>query len=91
MIDTKHLRWVAVKWMSIVYVVCYAGVAIYPPIRPWFMKYALHTIVDVGQNITTFGTFISGLIIWDIVAVAAFWLFAVLYNKSCCKTNSEQK
>ena len=33
MINTKHLFKVASAWISAVYVVCYAGVAIYPPIR----------------------------------------------------------
>lgn len=45
MINTKHLFKVASAWISAVYVVCYAGVAIYPPIRGLFMRYSLHTDV----------------------------------------------
>lgn len=80
MINTKHLLKVAAAWISIAYVICYAGVALIPGIRPGFMKYALHTAVDTGTNVLTFGTFISGLIIWNIVALFFIWLFAILFN-----------
>ncbi len=80
MISTKHLLKVAAAWTSIVYVICYVGVLAFSGIRPGFMMYALHTNVDVGTNVMTFGTFISGLVIWNIVALVAFWLFAALYN-----------
>lgn len=80
MINIKHLLKVAAAWISIVYVVCYAGVAMFPGIRPGFMRYGLHMGVDMGQNILNFGTFISGLIIWNIIALLAVWLFATLFN-----------
>lgn len=80
MINTRHLLKVAAAWVSIVYVVCFAGVALFPGIRPGFMMYALHMNVDMGQNVATFGTFISGLIIWNIIALLAVWLFAYLFN-----------
>ena len=80
MINSKHLLKVASAWISIVYVICYAGVAMFPGIRPGFMRYGLHMGIDMGRNILTGGTFISGLIIWNIIALAAVWLFAVLFN-----------
>ena len=80
MIDTKHLLKVASAWISIVYVVCYAGVALVPGIRPGFTRYGLHMVDNFGPNIMTMGTFISGLIIWNIVAFLAVGLFAALYN-----------
>lgn len=80
MINIKHLLEVAAAWISIVYVVCYAGVAMFPGIRPGFMRYGLHMGVDMGQNILNFGTFISGLIIWNIIAFLAVWLFGTLFN-----------
>lgn len=67
-------------WISIVYVVCFGGVALVPGIRPWFMEYALHTRADIGTNEMTLTTFITGLIIWNIVAVLAVWLYGVLSN-----------
>ncbi|MEK7461582.1 MAG: DUF5676 family membrane protein [Patescibacteria group bacterium] len=82
MINIKHLLKVAAVWISVVYVVCYAGVALFPGIRPGFMRYGLHMGLDMGQNILTPGTFISGLIIWNIIAVLAVWLFAFLYNNT---------
>lgn len=80
MINTKHLLLVASSWMSIVYAVCYAGVAIYPDIRILFMKYALHGTYTASQNYLSIGYFISGLIIWNIIAVLGVWLFALLFN-----------
>lgn len=81
MINTKHLLKVTAAWISIIYVVCFAGVALFPGIRPAFMQYALHTTVNVGENVITFTTFVSGLVIWNAVAFLAVGLFAYLFNK----------
>lgn len=80
MINTNHLIKVSASWISIVYAICYFGVIMFPGIRPGFMRYGLHMGIDTGQNILTIGTFISGLIIWNIIAFLAVWLFASLYN-----------
>lgn len=80
MINTQHLLKVGAAWISIVYAICYAGVALFPGIRPAFMRYALHTAVNTGTDVLTIGTFLSGLVIWNIVALAGFWLFAALWN-----------
>lgn len=81
MINTEHLLKVAAAWISIVYVICFAGVALLPGIRPGFMRYGLHMGIDMGRNILTLGTFISGLIIWNAIALLVVWLFASLFNK----------
>ena len=82
MINTKHLVKVTVVWTSIIYVICFFGVMMFSGIRPGFMMYGLHmnTNAFAFQNVFTFGTFISGLVIWDIIAVLSFWLFAWLWN-----------
>ncbi len=80
MINTKHLLKVFSAWISIIYVICFAGVALFPGIRPGFMQYGLHMGTDMGQNILTFGTFITGLIIWNVITLIAVWLFAALFN-----------
>jgi len=80
MINISHLLKVTAAWINIVYVVCFAGVAIFPGIRPGFMMYALHMNIDMGENIATFGTFLSGLIIWNVIALLSVWLFALLFN-----------
>lgn len=80
MINTMRLLKVASAWISIVYVICFAGVASFSGIRPGFMRYGLHMGIDMGQNILTLGTFISGLIIWNVIAFLAVGLFALLYN-----------
>jgi len=81
MINTKHLLKVSSIWISIVYVICYAGVAIYPPVRNMFMKYSLHSDVAFRSDFFGIGYFLSGLIIWNIVTIAGVWLFAILSNK----------
>ena len=79
--NTKHLLRVTSAWISIVYIVCFAGVAFFPGIRPGFMRYGLHMGIDMGQNILTLGTFFSGLVIWNIITLLAVGLFALLYNR----------
>lgn len=81
MINSKHLFKVASAWISAVYVVCYAGVAIYPPIRGLFMRYSLHTDVFFKSDFFSFKYFLSGLIIWNIVIVANVWLFTYLFKR----------
>lgn len=81
MINTKHLLKVAAAWISIIYAVCFVGVALFPSVRPGFMRYGLHTDIDVGRNVLTLGTFVAGLVIWNLVILLAVWLFAYLYNK----------
>jgi len=81
MINTKHLLKVMAIWVSIVYVICYAGVAIFPQSRELFMKYSLHADTSITSNYFGVGYFISGLVIWNIVAMISTWLFAVLFNK----------
>ena len=80
MIDIKHLLKVTSAWVSVAYAVCYAGVAIYPPVRDLFMQYALHAKTTFVSDYLGVGYFISGLIIWNIVALLAVALFAYLFN-----------
>ncbi|OHA09737.1 MAG: hypothetical protein A3A44_02020 [Candidatus Sungbacteria bacterium RIFCSPLOWO2_01_FULL_60_25] len=80
MINTQRLLKVGAAWISIVYAICYVGVAIFPGVRPGFMRWGLHVAVDTGMDVLTFGTFVSGLVIWNIVALLGLWLFAQLWN-----------
>lgn len=81
MINTKHLLKVTSAWVSIVYVICYAGVAIYPPVRSLFMKYSLHADASFQSDYFGFGYFVTGLVIWNVAAILGSWLFAQLFNK----------
>ena len=81
MIDIKHLLKVTAVWITIVYLVCFGGVALVRGIRPWFMQHALHMNASLGDNVITFATFISGLLIWNVVALLGVWLFAFLFTK----------
>ena len=81
MIDIKHACKVSAVWMSVVYLVCFAGVAFFPGSRAFFLRYALHyEDTALGESVMTFSTFMSGLVIWDIAAVFAAGLFAALFN-----------
>ncbi|KKT40951.1 MAG: hypothetical protein UW30_C0015G0022 [Candidatus Giovannonibacteria bacterium GW2011_GWA2_44_13b] len=80
MINTQHLLKVSAAWISIVYTICFAGVAFFSGIRTGFMMYALHMNVSMGVNVLTITTFLAGLVIWNIIAFLAVWLFAVLFS-----------
>ncbi|MDO8481593.1 MAG: DUF5676 family membrane protein [bacterium] len=80
MLNTRHLLKITAAWISIVYTVCFLGVALFPSIRPAFMYYGLHTTTNLGENVMTWTTFISGLVIWNVIALVAVGLFAVLFN-----------
>ena len=81
MINTTHLLKVTAAWISIVWVVCYVGVLVFPGIRSATMYYAFHTSTNLGEDVLTLTTFVSGLVIWNVVALLAAGLFAVLFNK----------
>jgi hypothetical protein len=81
MINIKHLLKVSSIWISVVYTICYAGVALYPASRNLFMKYSLHSDVSFRSDFFGIGYFISGLVIWNIVVILGAWLFAILFNK----------
>jgi uncharacterized membrane protein YhdT len=80
MIDTQHARKVAAAWITIAYLVCFGAVALFPQARQHFARYALHTEVEIG-NVVTPLAFVTGLVLWNVVAVLAVALFAVLYNR----------
>lgn len=81
MINTRHLQKVTIAWVSIVWTVCYAGVLLFPNIRLSFALYALHMTATFGENIMTLTTFVSGLVIWNVVGLLAISLFATLFNR----------
>lgn len=81
MINTTHLLKVTASWISIVYIVCFVGVALFSGIRPAFMLYGLHTAVNLGENVMTLTTFVTGLVLWNVVALLAVGLFAALFNR----------
>lgn len=81
MINTQHLVKVGTAWISIIYLVCFAAVAIYPQIRTLVMKYALHVELDLGAAVMTPLTFVTGFVSWNIAAALTLGLFAALFNR----------
>ena len=80
MINTTRLLKVSVAWTSIAYTVCYLGVWLFPGIRGLFLTTALHAIVPVTSGPFTLGTFVTGLIVWDVLVAVGVWLFVYLWN-----------
>ena len=80
MINIKHLLKVSSVWISIIYTICYTGVAVYPPVRGMFMKYSLHATVGLSSDYFGIGYFISGLIVWNVVVLFSVGFFAYLFN-----------
>lgn len=80
MINTMRAMKIASTWTAVVYAVCYGGVALFPGIRDAFMQYALHTRVSGVEDVLTLTTFVTGLVIWVLVAAVAAWLFAKIAN-----------
>ena len=82
MIDTQRLQKVSMIWVSVVYVICYLAIALFPDLRSWFAENALHMESGlISQSVISAGTFVWGLIIWNIITLLALWLFSSLYNK----------
>ena len=81
MINLKRVLTASAILVTILYVVCFVLVAIFPAIRTNFMLYGLHTQTSLGEDIMTIGTFIGGLILWNILAYVAIGLFGLVYNK----------
>lgn len=80
MIDARHVIKVSMAWSTIVYLVCFGAVAIYPQVRTLFAEYALHIDLNLGENVMTPWTFVAGLVIWNIAALLGTGLFVVLFN-----------
>ena len=80
MINMSRALKIASAWISVVYLVCFGSVALFPGIREGFMRYALHAEIELGSNVMTLTTFITGFIIWNVVAVLAVGLFVALNN-----------
>lgn len=80
MINTTRLLKVSVAWTSIAYTVCYVTVWLLPGVRDLFLTTALHAIVPVTSGPFTIGTYVIGLIVWDLLAVVGVWLFVYLWN-----------
>jgi hypothetical protein len=78
--NLSHLLKVTTVWTTILYIVCFAVVALWPESRELFMQYALHSAVEFKSGNFGVGYFISGLIIWNVLDVVIVWLFAALYK-----------
>jgi len=80
MLSSARVVKTSVVWMTIVYVLCFAIVAMWPGIMGSWMMYSFHSQFEMGPTMMTGGSFFYGLIIWDVLAAFGAWLFVTLYN-----------
>ena len=70
---------VGAAWITIAYVICFAGVALFPNIRTVFLQDALHMEASfLGRDIITVRSFVAGLIWWNALVFFGVTLFRVL-------------
>jgi hypothetical protein len=70
---------VGAAWITIAYVICFAGVALFPNIRAVFLQDALHMEANfLGRDIITVRSFVAGLIWWNALVFFGVTLFRVL-------------
>jgi hypothetical protein len=70
---------VGAAWITIAYVICFAGVALFPNIRTVFLQDALHMEANfLGRDIITVRSFVAGLIWWNALVFFGVTLFRVL-------------
>lgn len=81
MTDILNLLKIWMAWATIVYLVCFVAVAIFPDIRNLFFYYALHVDLDLGRSVMTPITFVAGLAIWNVTAGLGAGLYGVLSNR----------
>ena len=81
MINTTKLLKVTVIWVTLVYLVCFLGILAFPALRGWFILYGLHMQISSATTVTTVGTFVSGLVIWNAVALLATYTWSLVWNK----------
>lgn len=80
--NTNKVTKTAMIWISILYTVCVILVLIIPAMMQSASSAIFHGMSsDVLSVSITIGSFIYGLIVWNIITVASVWLFGTIYNK----------
>ena len=76
--NTTRAVKIGLAWINITYVLCYVILGLLPGTRPSLLPYILHLNVGPVENIFTFGNFIVGLIIWNVIVGAGIWFVGFL-------------
>ena len=79
-INSARVVKTSVVWMTIVYVLCFVVVSMWPGIMGSGMMSSFHAQFNMGPAVMTGSSFVYGLILWDILAAFGAWLFVALYN-----------
>jgi hypothetical protein len=81
MTNTTTLLKVTAVWVTAVYLVCFLGIIAFPALRDWFLLYGLHVQPSGVASVTTVTTFVSGLVVWNVVAAVAMYMWSFTWRK----------
>ena len=76
---TRALK-IGLAWITIAWIVCYLIFGLVPGLRPATAPFILHMNLGPMENIFTFGNFIVGLVVWNVIVAAGIALWGLLSN-----------
>lgn len=79
--DAGRVTKAAVIWMTVVYIICALGVALFPGLAETIMRSVFHGLAVTSNPEVTLAGAITGLIYLDIFTAIGAYLFAVLYSR----------
>jgi hypothetical protein len=76
--DTARALKIALAWTSIAWIICYLVFGLIPGLASTILPYLAHMNMGPVENIFTFGNFVGGLILWNIIVAAGVVLASAL-------------
>ncbi|OGI74417.1 hypothetical protein A3D42_00985 [Candidatus Nomurabacteria bacterium RIFCSPHIGHO2_02_FULL_41_18] len=76
--NTTRAIKIGLAWINITYILCYVIWGLLPIARPSVLPYILHLNVGPVETIFTFGNFIGGLVLWNVITGAGIWFVGFL-------------
>ncbi len=78
--NTMRVIKIGLAWTTIAWTVCYLLLGLIPGLGSAIVPYLVHMNVGAVENIFNFGTFIIGLILWNVIIAAGIALAGLLSN-----------
>ena len=76
--NTTRAVKIGLAWINITYVLCYVIWGLLPTARPSVLPYILHLNIGPVETIFTFGNFIGGLVLWNVIVGVSIWFIGFL-------------
>ena len=76
--NTTRAVKIGLAWINITYVLCYVIWGLLPTSRPSVLPYILHLNIGPVETIFTFGNFIGGLVLWNVIVGVSIWFIGFL-------------